>query len=55
MAAIVEVTPELLDPRWLVSVLVTVRKWYQLKKDPVEVLDMDPELVQRSQANVSWG
>ncbi|KAG2490964.1 hypothetical protein HYH03_010640 [Edaphochlamys debaryana] len=41
--------PALLEPKALISVLITVTKWYQLEKDPIEVLEADPELVQRAQ------
>ncbi|KXZ54611.1 hypothetical protein GPECTOR_4g676 [Gonium pectorale] len=41
--------PPLLEPRALISVLITVTKWYHLQKDPIEVLEADPELVQRAQ------
>eukprot|EP00878_Enallax_costatus_P010060 GHUV01010501.1.p1 GENE.GHUV01010501.1~~GHUV01010501.1.p1 ORF type:complete len:270 (+),score=67.17 GHUV01010501.1:147-956(+) len=41
--------PSLMDPKTLISVLVTVRKWYFNKRDPVEVLEADPELILRAQ------
>ncbi|GIL83261.1 hypothetical protein Vretimale_11371 [Volvox reticuliferus] len=41
--------PALMEPRALVSVLITVTKWYYLEKDPVEVLEADPDLVRRAQ------
>ncbi|PNW77879.1 hypothetical protein CHLRE_10g455451v5 [Chlamydomonas reinhardtii] len=41
--------PSLLEPKALISVLITVTKWYFLEKDPIEVLEADPELVQRAQ------
>ena len=37
IGAILEVLPELMEPRNVMSVLVTVRKWYHNKKDPVQV------------------
>ncbi len=37
VGAILEVLPELMEPRNVMSVLVTVRKWYHNKKDPVQV------------------
>ncbi|GLC33548.1 hypothetical protein PLESTM_000083400 [Pleodorina starrii] len=41
--------PALMEPRALISVLITVTKWYFLEKDPIEVLEADPELVRRAQ------
>eukprot|EP00775_Hariotina_reticulata_P003512 gene3512-3782_t len=47
--ALLTVLPSLMDPRTLISVLVTVKKWYFNKRDPVEVLEADPELILRAQ------
>eukprot|EP00879_Flechtneria_rotunda_P015983 GHRR01016716.1.p1 GENE.GHRR01016716.1~~GHRR01016716.1.p1 ORF type:complete len:291 (+),score=105.78 GHRR01016716.1:283-1155(+) len=47
--ALLTVLPSLLDPKTLISVLVTVKKWYFNKRDPVEVLEADPELLMRAQ------
>ncbi len=41
--------PQLLSPKVLLSVLVTVNKWYQLQRDPIEVLEKDPDLIRRAQ------
>ncbi|GLI59916.1 hypothetical protein VaNZ11_001961 [Volvox africanus] len=41
--------PALMEPRALISVLITVTKWYYLEKDPIEVLEADPDLVRRAQ------
>lgn len=49
MERLLAAVPELMDARTLVSVLTTVRKWYHLEKDPIEVLESDPELIQRAQ------
>ncbi|KAF8055487.1 hypothetical protein HT031_006746 [Scenedesmus sp. PABB004] len=48
--ALLTALPSLMEPRTLISVLVTVRKWYFNKRDPVEVLEADPELILRAQA-----
>jgi len=46
---LMEAVPTLMNPKLLLSVLVTVNKWYKLKKDPVEVLERDPDLIRRAQ------
>ncbi|WIA40662.1 hypothetical protein OEZ86_004368 [Tetradesmus obliquus] len=48
--ALVTALPSLMEPRNLISVLVTVQKWYFNKRDPVEVIESDPELILRAQA-----
>lgn len=47
--ALLTVLPSLLEPRNCISVLVSVRKWYFNKRDPVEVIEADPELILRAQ------
>eukprot|EP00877_Chromochloris_zofingiensis_P013208 jgi/Chrzof1/8140/UNPLg00187.t1 len=39
-----------MSPPTLIRVLVTVEKWYYNKKDPVAVLEADPDLITRAQA-----
>ncbi|EFJ50467.1 hypothetical protein VOLCADRAFT_103925 [Volvox carteri f. nagariensis] len=46
---VLEVLPELLDPRQCFSVVATLRKWYP-KKDPLQVLQMDPDVIRRAEA-----
>ncbi|KAI8467527.1 MAG: hypothetical protein J3K34DRAFT_430311 [Monoraphidium minutum] len=46
--ALLSALPFLLDPRTLVSVLITVDKWYFGARDPVEVLESDPEMLIRA-------
>lgn len=46
--AIMTELPELLDPKVLISVLVTVRKWYDNKRDPIDVLQKSPSVVQKA-------
>ncbi|MEW5303708.1 MAG: hypothetical protein WDW36_006374 [Sanguina aurantia] len=48
--AILQQVPSLLDPKALVSVIVSLRKWY-LGKDPIKELERDPDLVRRAQEN----
>jgi len=50
MDALLTELPGLLDPSLLISVLVTVDKWYFNKKDPVAVIEADPDLIRRAQA-----
>lgn len=38
-----------MSPPTLIRVLVTVEKWYYNKKDPVAVLEADPDLITRAQ------
>ena len=40
--------PELIDPRNMAAVLFTLRKWFP-KKEPVDVLRLDPDLIRRAQ------
>ncbi|KAF5830548.1 hypothetical protein DUNSADRAFT_14355 [Dunaliella salina] len=47
--AIIQAVPELITPKILASVLITINKWYQLERDPVEVLQNDPDIVRRAQ------
>ena len=49
MDALITELPGLLDPSLLISVLVTVDKWYFNKKDPVAVIEADPDLIKRAQ------
>jgi hypothetical protein len=49
MDALLTELPGLLDPNLLISVLVTVDKWYFNKKDPVAVIEADPDLIRRAQ------
>lgn len=49
-AILVEV-PALLEPPNLISALVTIQKWYHLAKDPVMVLQQDPDIIRRAQEN----
>lgn len=49
--AILGEVPALLDPRNLISALVTINKWYHLSKDPVEVLQRDPDIIRRAKEN----
>jgi hypothetical protein len=48
--ALVTLIPELLSPRLLLSALLTVSKWYFNRRDPVEVLEKDPTLLERASA-----
>lgn len=50
--ALLTALPSLLDPRVLLSVLVSVRKWYHGRRDPIEVLEADPDLVLRAQVRL---
>ncbi|KAG2496574.1 hypothetical protein HYH03_005396 [Edaphochlamys debaryana] len=45
---VLETLPELLDPRQCFSVVASIRKWYT-KRDPLEVLQMDPEVIRRAE------
>ncbi|GLC33881.1 hypothetical protein PLESTB_000814100 [Pleodorina starrii] len=45
---VLETLPELLDPRQCFSVVATLRKWYT-KRDPLEVLQMDPDVIRRAE------
>jgi len=47
--AIIQAEPPLMVPKSLASVLVTINKWFHLAKDPVQVLENDPEIVRRAQ------
>lgn len=47
-AAIIQQVPELLEPRMLLSVLVTLKRWWP-KKDAVAVLEEDPDVIRRAQ------
>lgn len=57
--ALVTSLPCLTDPALTISILVTVDKWYFNKRDPVEVIEADPELIVRAQVSISkegwWG
>lgn len=46
--ALVTAIPELLSPRMALSCLLTVAKWYFNRRDPVEVLEKDPGLIERA-------
>mmetsp|Transcript_15724 Transcript_15724/g.30179 ORF Transcript_15724/g.30179 Transcript_15724/m.30179 type:complete len:300 (+) Transcript_15724:97-996(+) len=46
--SMIQALPVLLEPKVLVSVLVTISRWFP-NKDPLEVLEDDPELVLRAQ------
>ncbi|KIZ03652.1 hypothetical protein MNEG_4306 [Monoraphidium neglectum] len=48
--ALLTALPLLLEPRTLISVLITVEKWYFKKKDPIAVLEADPDLIRRAEA-----
>ncbi|GFR48915.1 hypothetical protein Agub_g10865 [Astrephomene gubernaculifera] len=45
--------PELLSPALLVSVLVSINKWFHLERDPLEVLEADPDIVRRAQVRMA--
>mmetsp|Transcript_20814 Transcript_20814/g.65890 ORF Transcript_20814/g.65890 Transcript_20814/m.65890 type:complete len:316 (-) Transcript_20814:30-977(-) len=45
---IVQVLPEVLDPAICISCLVTIQRWFP-KKDPVEQLNLDPDMIRRAQ------
>eukprot|EP00200_Dunaliella_tertiolecta_P001510 CAMPEP_0202349006 /NCGR_PEP_ID=MMETSP1126-20121109/6682_1 /ASSEMBLY_ACC=CAM_ASM_000457 /TAXON_ID=3047 /ORGANISM="Dunaliella tertiolecta, Strain CCMP1320" /LENGTH=281 /DNA_ID=CAMNT_0048940753 /DNA_START=145 /DNA_END=989 /DNA_ORIENTATION=- len=47
--AIIQAVPELITPKILASVIITINKWYQLERDPIEVLENDPDIVRRAQ------
>ncbi|GBF98267.1 hypothetical protein Rsub_10930 [Raphidocelis subcapitata] len=46
--ALLTALPLLLEPRTLASVLITVDKWYFGARDPIEVLEEDPEMLRRA-------
>jgi len=46
---LLEEVPDLLAPKVLLSVLTTVKKWWHLERDPVEVLEAEPDLIRRAQ------
>ncbi|GAX78148.1 hypothetical protein CEUSTIGMA_g5590.t1 [Chlamydomonas eustigma] len=46
---LLETVPALMSPKTLLSAIVTVNKWYHLKRDPVEVLEQDPDIIRRAQ------
>jgi hypothetical protein len=51
--ALVTALPMLTDPKVVISVLVTVEKWYFKKKDPIAVLEADPDLIRRAEVRFS--
>jgi len=57
--AIIQAVPELITPKILASVIITINKWYQLERDPIEVLENDPDIVRRAQVKEKerdvWG
>lgn len=50
--AIIAAEPACMTPKTLASILVTINKWYHLEKDPVQVLENDPDLVRRAQVGI---
>jgi hypothetical protein len=47
--SLLETVPALMSPKTLLSAIVTVNKWYHLKRDPIEVLEQDPDIIRRAQ------
>jgi len=48
--ALVTAVPLLLSPPLCLSILITVSKWYFARRDPVAVLEADPDLIERAMA-----
>jgi hypothetical protein len=53
--ALITALPMLTDPAVAISVLVTVKRWYHTKENPMEVLEADPDLVLRAQVRAAGG
>ena len=52
---LIEALPDLLDPKVCLSIILSINKWYngrhsKVQRDPVSILEGDPDLVYRAQA-----